>query len=87
MNHNHAFACNCVTTEQPKLARRNFMLSSAFLDVGALAGCKPGNVVSKSAEDSDKTKSRATNLHQLTRLGGNTARSWYRRYFQQPDHW
>jgi hypothetical protein len=54
--------CNCQTAEQTSLARRNFMLSSALLDAGALVGYSTGNAVSKLAEGSTKTAIRMTAL-------------------------
>mgnify|MGYP003393412898 CR=1 FL=1 len=60
--HTPSYYCNCHTAEQPSLARRNFMLSSALLSAGALAGCSTGNVASKSAQDISKTAIRNTAL-------------------------
>ncbi|NOS74816.1 MAG: carbonic anhydrase, partial [Methyloglobulus sp.] len=57
-----SFDCNCHTTEQPSSVRRNFILSSALLGAGVLAGCSSGNVASKSVEDSNKTAIRNTAL-------------------------
>jgi len=39
IKHNHSFTCDCQSAEQPKLARRNFLLASGAITLGALTGC------------------------------------------------
>lgn len=42
--HNDSTICDCQSTEQPKLARRDFLLASAAISLGALTGCSQAAV-------------------------------------------
>jgi carbonic anhydrase len=59
--HNDSTICDCQSTEQPKLARRDFLLASAAINLGALTGCSQA-AVSNPVRTTALTKERRDGL-------------------------